>query len=379
MRASKYNNNLMSPYITIKKECDMPHSTFEKTIFRKYLRWPLAIALLAASFFSIAAPPAPDYSKQTSWVAWPGRPGPVDTMPVGVIEKRDLGVDVFFVHPTSYLSSFSGNANFDAGGTTGSGVINMMKRQASAFNGCCQIYAPRYRQASTTAITGHSTKAYAANELAYSDVERAFDAFIAANNGRPFIIAGHSQGSIHALRLLQQRIAGTSLQQRMVAAYIVGAALPLEVAQLIPICETSQQTGCMLAWNSVTSYNTNSSNLQSSVLWWLGQYQPMGKLAQLCVNPLDWYVDSAADAKANLGSVYSFGKYSLWEPAKGKIAAHCENGWLGVNVPWALSIYFSDLLTFAGFYHDFDYRLFYMNIRANAIERSQAWLAGHQS
>lgn len=356
----------------------MQQSAFNKKYLRKILRWPTAVALLAASFFSSAAPPAPDYAKETSWAAWPGRPGPVDTMPLGVTEKIDTGVDVFFVHPTSYLSSFSENARFDAGGITGAGITNMMKRQASAFNGCCRVYAPRYRQASTKAITSHSLKAYAVNELAYSDVRRAFDAFIAAGKGRPFIIAGHSQGSIHALRLLQQRIAGTELQQRMVAAYLVGAALPLEVAQLVPICETPQQTGCMLTWNSVSQYNTDSSNLENSMLWWLGQYQPMGKLAQLCVNPLDWYVDSAADAHANLGSVYSFYKYALWEPLKGKIGAHCKNGWLGVDVPWAWRLYFSDLLTWAGYYHDFDYRLFYMNIRANAIERSQAWRAAHR-
>jgi len=356
----------------------MKDSALIKATSRKILRWPLAIALLAASFFSTAAPRAPDYSKETSWAAWPGRPGPVDTTPVGVSEKFDTGVDVFFVHPTSHFSVFSDNSTFDAGGFTGAGVDNMMRRQASAFNGCCRVYAPRYRQASTKAITGHSAKAYAANELAYSDVQRAFDAFIKTGNGRPFIIAGHSQGSIHALRLLQQRIAGTALQQQMVAAYLVGAALPLEVAQLVPICETSQQTGCMLTWNSVSRYNTYISSLEDSVLWWLGKYQPMGRLAQLCVNPLDWYVDSAADASANLGSVYSKGsKYPLWKPVEGKIAAHCRNGWLGVDVPWSQQVYFSDLLTLAGSYHDFDYRLFYMNIRANAIERSRAWVAAH--
>src|SRR5688572_3664161 len=152
----------------------MQHALGKKTIFRKVLCWPLAIALLAASVFSIAAPPAPDYSKQASWAAWPGSAGPVDTMPVGVSEKMDTGVDVFFVHPTSHLSPFSNNAAFDARGFTGAGVSNMMKRQASAFNGCCRVYAPRYRQASTQAITSHSKKAYAANELAFSDVQRAF-------------------------------------------------------------------------------------------------------------------------------------------------------------------------------------------------------------
>ncbi len=42
------------------------------------------------------------------------------------------------------------------------------------------------------------------------------------NGDRPFILAGHSQGTFHAARLLGERIAGTPLAEKMVAACLVG-------------------------------------------------------------------------------------------------------------------------------------------------------------
>merc|ERR1719215_189991 len=93
---------------------------------------------------------------------------------------------------------------------------------ASCFNRTCRIYAPVYRQASvlTFAHTGgikegenlptsrhpifRPAEAIQAFELAYSDVRRAFIHFVddPANWDRPFILAGHSQGSLLLTRLL---------------------------------------------------------------------------------------------------------------------------------------------------------------------------------
>ena len=68
-----------------------------------------------------------------------------------------------------------------------------------------------------------TTRPRAAFELAYSDVLRAFDYYLAhENHGRPFILASHSQGSLHALRLIQERLAGKPLQKQLVAAYLIG-------------------------------------------------------------------------------------------------------------------------------------------------------------
>src|SRR3546814_7072434 len=50
----------------------------------------------------------------------------------------------------------------------------------------------------------------------------AFDYFLSQNEGRPLILAAHSQGSLHLIRLLREKVAGTPLASRIVAAYVVG-------------------------------------------------------------------------------------------------------------------------------------------------------------
>ena len=322
---------------------------------------------------------APNYARVSSWAAYPGTPSHADDLPQGITRGADAGADVFFIHPTTYLTMTVGNAPFDAGGETGVRVeAGVLKFQASVFNGCCRIFAPRYRQASLRAITSNSDEGYAAAELAYGDVARAFDAFLKVNNGRPFILASHSQGSIHALRLLQQRIIGTPLQSRLVAAYIVGTALPMQIEKLgLPLCRSATATRCVITWNTVRSGHDDRRRKNDAVIWWQGRYQPIGGRALVCVNPLDWRVDGAADATANLGAVYSDGRgRPIPAPVVGLTGAQCEDGLLGVSIPFGERRHFSDLLSLAGIDHDFDYSYFYMNIRANALERVRAFQAG---
>src|SRR3546814_4733126 len=57
---------------------------------------------------------------------------------------------------------------------------------------------------------------------AYRDVAAAFDYFLSQNEGRPLILAAHSQGSLHLIRLLHEKVAGTPLASQIVAAYVVG-------------------------------------------------------------------------------------------------------------------------------------------------------------
>ena len=136
----------------------------------------------------------------------PGRKSNADVIPPGI--KGDLAVnpqaDVFFIHPTTYLDNATWNARFDEDGFTGRQLEDAVVRyQVSTFNGCCRIFAPRYRQATLSVFVNPSDDSNKALDLAYSDVVRAFDRFIEKeNNGRPFILASHSQGSLHATRLL---------------------------------------------------------------------------------------------------------------------------------------------------------------------------------
>ena len=55
--------------------------------------------------------------------------------------------------------------------------------------------------------------------------------------------------------------------------------------------------------------------------------------------------------------------------------AVCAGDLLGVDVIWRERRHFSDVLTLFGVYHDFDYSLFYINIRRNAEARVRQFLA----
>jgi hypothetical protein len=328
-----------------------------------------------------ASLPAPDYARAEAWAAFPGHSNNSEQTPAGVSpgtpHERDR-VDVFFIHPTTYVSEADGNARYDEGGETGARLENgVLRFQASVFNGCCRIFAPRYRQASLGAITHGDAAALAAAELAYSDVARAFDYYLAhENGGRPFVLASHSQGSIHAMRLLQERIIGKPLQQKMVAAYVIGSSLPADIAKRgLPVCETAAATGCVIDWNTVKAGHNDERRRDKSVIWWDGRYQMSSGRPIVCVNPLNWKVNGAAPASENAGAVYSEGRSApIPAPVPHVTGATCENGLLGVDVEWKERRHFSDLLTITGVYHDFDYSLFYMNVRANVETRIASYL-----
>lgn len=340
---------------------------------RAVLRCLLIFAASAPAFAGEL--PAPDYHNDSSWAALPHRVGAAGETPAGIAKTPSGDVPVFFIHPTTDYSLITTNVEFDEGGVVAERLAAVLKFQASVFNACCEIYAPRYRQASLRAIVSNTPDAYAADEIAYGDVARAFAAFLQRIDKKPFIVAAHSQGSIHAIRLLQEKIVGTPLQKRLVAAYPIGGTLPVEIERLgLPICRSAAQTGCVVTWNSVRTGVDDPRRRTEAVIWWEHRYQPNAGRPLVCVNPLNWQFDGAAEASANLGGIYSVGHDKpIPPPVPAITGARCESGLLGVNVMGPQEEYYRDRLTPSGIYHVFDYGLFYMNIRANAAERIAAY------
>src|SRR5262249_31599025 len=143
----------------------------------------------------------------------------------------------------------------DDAGTNQRTDQRVIKNQASVFNLCCRVYAPRYRQMTFSGFLQPSADSAAALDLAYSDVKRAFEYFLAHDGKKgPFIIASHSQGSRHAKRLIEEMIDGTPLAKRMVAAYVIGTWIDADwFAKLKTVkpCETVTDTGCVVTWSSL--------------------------------------------------------------------------------------------------------------------------------
>jgi hypothetical protein len=334
-------------------------------------------------FDAANVPPAADYASPAAWAAWPGRPSAADDTPAGggaQDRQATAKADVFFIHPTTYDIGGTWNAAYDEGGMTGRGLDRgVLRGQASAFNGCCRVFAPRYRQAELAAFLREGPDGIAAIGLAYADVLRAFDYYIAhENHGRPFIIASHSQGSVHAMRLLQERVIGTPLARRLVYAVIPGSSLPEDIeARGLPICRSATQTGCVVNWNSVKRGLDDQRRRDRALIWLDGHYQPVAGRHVVCVNPLNWTKDGAADASANLGAVASAPTGGMPAPIPHVTGAGCEDGQLGVQINPDTGRAFNNLLTASGVYHVYDYGLYYMNIRQNAQARVDAWLAQH--
>jgi hypothetical protein len=340
-------------------------------------------------FDAKTAPPAPDYAKADAWLAFPGRNGLERSTPPGVVavDEAAAPADVFFIHPTTYLRNDVWNAAYDASNTVAPFNAPVLLGQVSAFNGCCRLYAPQYRQASLYSLD-HSRPA---DELAYADVARAFREYIAhENNGRPFIIASHSQGSMHAVKLLQTEILGTPLQDRLVAAYVVGAYAPSDFGDVgLPVCDSARQTGCIVSWNTSQTGRKGARMLvDNKVYWWRGAWRPdgggKGGPAAICVNPLTWTQKDSAPPAANAGSLpfpkapFPKAAASLPSLVPHLSGAVCRQSLLDVDVPKSAPPGFHDTLSFLyGSYHVNDYGLFYPAIRANAAERVAAWTAGH--
>ncbi|MEO1015530.1 MAG: DUF3089 domain-containing protein [Pseudomonadota bacterium] len=315
-----------------------------------------------AAFAETTPPAAPDYANPDHWAALPDRADNADYTPEGVADgQAGAPADVFFIHPTTYIEGSGWNAPM--GHEAADEFVDdfVMTGQASAFNGAARIFAPRYRQAQIYAFFALEDGGEEALELAYADVEAAFDHYLQHHNqGRPFIIAGHSQGGLHARTLLERRVSGTALKERLVAAYPIGyfierdemaAAMPD-----IPVCGAAGETGCLVTWNATgDGYRS---------------FQPLENM--VCVNPLTWTADDTQGGfEANLGALDQ-AEDGLIE---GAADARCDGGKLHVSEIRTDAYDDQPVNMGRGNHHLLDYALYWSNLRANAAERVAAFQA----
>ncbi len=294
----------------------------------------------------------------------------------------DRAVDVFFVHPTGYLNGKDWNSPLDPNSRTEENTKFMMANQASVFSSCCNIYAPRYREASIFRYTSATQDIIEKSmNLAYGDVERAFQYYLEHDNhGRPFIIASHSQGTAHAFRLIHDHIDGKPLGSRMIAAYLLGGGRDVTNASVatlsaVRVCASATALGCLVHWATYRDGSKAGDELAGDTV---------------CVNPLSWQRDGGyAPASLHKGGVPPTGKFSgkfwgddspqrvVFDPLQAPLPngtwAACKRGQLMVadqsNTPFREFDMFG-----TGNYHGMDYSLFHMDIRANADARIAAYM-----
>lgn len=304
-------------------------------------------------------PEAPDYSNLEMWAGHPDRQDAADLLPGkrGQLSdnQAEATVDVFFVHPTIYTGKPKPENpwNADLKDKKLNKRVNesTIKNQATVFNGTAKVYAPRYRQAhyNVFLIEDLLLKQQALDN-AYMDVREAFEYYLEHwNQGRNFIIASHSQGTLHAARLIKEFIEDQPLQQQMVAAYLIGMPLQWDLFEAIIPCKSADDTGCWITWNTYAK----------------DYYPPKFRTAYhnaLSVNPLNWQLDETyAPASKNLGGVLR--NYGKIHPELNDAQNH--KGLLWISKPK----FFGNFLFNWKRYHVADYNLFYMNIRENVARR----------
>ncbi|KQM21357.1 DUF3089 domain-containing protein [Novosphingobium sp. Leaf2] len=336
----------------------------------------------AAPTVAQAAPPAPDYAKSASWAARPGHEGAAVAVPAGAVARQNLPVDVFYIHPTTDTTLDRWNQPVADGTVNAWTDGSVIGRQAAAFNGCCRVFAPRYRQATSGAQRRGGAIRDDAFALAYADVKRAFRYYLDHDNkGRPFILAGHSQGAAHLERLLDEEIDGKPLAARLVAAYDVGITFPAakfdRPGSTLTVCDRPDRTGCVVHWGSILA----SADLGQAVARAEGYNRtilPAGAdPAILCINPLTFSRSVSATSRyAAKGAVPGAPDATpLRAIVPHAVSARCERGFLVVDPDPTL-----DLTPLPGgsmHYHDIG--LFFEDIRENAILRARTWLAAHRA
>ena len=298
----------------------------------------------------------PDYSNLNYWAAHPWKWDPSDSIPAPLKESyiKDSAVDVFFVHPTTLIDSKDErwNAPIDDSIINEKTDYSTILYQASVFNEHCRVFSPRYRQAHLRAFfSDNKLKAALAFDLAYSDVKTAFEYYLKnLNAGRPIIIASHSQGTIHAGKLLKEFFEGKNLQNRLVCAYVIGMPIPENYFTKIPACKDSLSTGCFVGWRTYKRNYIDTSYISKE------------KFKSIVTNPLTWTTTSDyAAASLNTGGVLkNFNKIT-----KGVIDAQVHN-----NILWTCKPkFFGNILLKNKNYHIGDINLFYTNIRENVNTR----------
>ena len=306
---------------------------------------------------------APDYSQKDCWYQIP---------------EITKDVDTFYILATEYLES-----SMEEGAPDYAAIDNAEIRQtapgeyesqASAYAASTNVFVPYYRQAggkhAGETWLNSGTIEPAVKATPYEDVTAALDYYFANyNEGRPFIIAGHSQGAALTKFLLEEYFKERpDLYERMVAAYPIGYAVTKDDLAAHPhlkFAKGETDTGVIVSWNTEGEKN-GEENVSTLVTL------PNA----ISINPLNWRLDDTyASASENLGSYMLNEKTGMYEFVDVGADAQVDTvrGVVVTNArcaPVPLAELFGPDSR-----HDNDYTLYYNNIRDNVAKRVAAYMA----
>lgn len=310
----------------------------------------------------------PDYSQKSSWYQIP---------------EITKDVDTFYILATEYMGFDEGAPNYAAMDEPEmvEGAPIQYAMNASAFEESTNVFLPFYRQSSLKYAgevwrrDGNGDAALSG--IPYEDITAALDYYFKNyNNGRPFILASHSQGSaISKLVLKKYFKEHPEYYSRMVAAYVIGYAVTkddLDANPHLKFASGESDTGVIISWNTEGKGNVEN-NVKTCVLY------PNA----ISINPLNWKLDGTyAPTSENLGSLMLNEEQTQF--VIGDVGADAqvipERGVILTNaqiepMPPELAAVATEFFGPDG-RHESDYTFYYNNIKANVAKRIATFKAG---
>ena len=330
---------------------------------KKILVVVIALCFILTMVASAGGNQATDYSKPANWLALPG-----------AVDKQ---VDVFYLYPTSWQKENANEPNVceidNPSMIRGSKLA--FSRQATAFETFANIYAPYYRQADAVYCLSLSLEDQEKllGGIPKTDAFAAFDYYIKHyNHGRPFILAGHSQGSNLLVYLLSEYMKKhPEVYARMIAAYVIGYSVTDSYLAQNPhlrFAKGPDDTGVII------SYNTEAPVVEGN--------NPVVLPGALVINPITWTrKETLATAEQNLGSIVlkptgEIAAYNVRNYADARIDK--QKGVLICSTADVEKLSPGNKVFGKGVFHSFDYPFYYNNLRQNAANRVDKYFISHK-
>lgn len=318
----------------------------------------IMLLLVLAAFCSMASAHEPDYADTGSWAYWR----------VGENKPADL----FIVCPTVDLGT-GGNKNMSLADNEAKknfdGALNM---ERGIYEQHCRMYAPYYRQAVLAAYDLPANEAEPYFNLAYKDVRAAFVYYMQhENNGRPFVLAGFSQGAEMCLRLLKEFGNEDFVKNNMVACYAIGWRFTPQEAEKYPYIQPAK---CADDLGKVIIFNSEAPEVTSSAI------VPEG-VKTFAINPLTWSCSSQKAPKTlNAGACFTDYSGAVVREVPQLTGCYID------SVRGTLKVTDVDKKEFVpglplfseGVYHIYDYQFFYRNLQQNVNLRIKTFMEERQ-
>lgn len=318
----------------------------------------IMLLLVLAAFCSMASAQEPDYNNTAAWAYW--RVGENKAADLFIVcPTVDLGTDG---HTNMSLTDENIKGNF-------TGALNM---QRGIYEKNCRMYAPYYRQATLADYDLPANEAEPYFNLAYKDVRAAFVYYMQhENNGRPFVLAGFSQGAEMCLRLLKEFGNENFVKDNMVACYAIGWRFtPQEAAEYLYV----QPAKCADDLGKVIIFNSEAPEVTSSAI------VPEG-VKTFAINPLTWSCGSQKAPKTlNAGACFTDYSGAVVREVPQFTGCYID------SVRGTLKVTDVDKKEFVpglplfteGVYHIYDYQFFYRNLQQNVNLRIKTFMEERQ-